>query len=43
MRGLDDITDSMGVSLSKLRQMVTAAMKLKDSCSLDEMTNLDCI
>ena len=22
MRGLDDITDSMGVSLSKLRQMV---------------------
>ena len=31
MRWLDVITDSMGVSLSELKQMVTAAIKLKDS------------
>ena len=36
MRWLDVITDSMGVSLSELKQMVTAAMKLRDTYSLEE-------
>ena len=35
MRWLDGITDLMDVSLSELQQMVTAAMKLKDACSLE--------
>ena len=33
---VDGITDLMDMSLSKLQQMVTAAMKLKDACSLEE-------
>ena len=33
---LDSIPDSMDMSLSKLQQMVTAAMKLKDACLLEE-------
>ena len=32
----DGITDSMDVSLSELREMVIAAMKLRDTYSLDE-------
>ena len=36
MRRLDSLTDSMDVSLSELRKMVTAAMKLKDAYSLEE-------
>ena len=37
MRLLDGITDSMDVSLSELREMVMAAMKLKDAYSLEEL------
>ena len=36
MRWLDSIMDSVDVSLSELRQMVIAAMKLKDAYSLEE-------
>ena len=45
MRQLDGITDSMDMSLSKLQQMVTAIMKLKECLLLKRkaMTNLDSI
>ena len=36
MRWLDGIMDLMDVNLSELREMVMAAMKLKDTCSLEE-------
>ena len=36
MRWLDSITDSVDMSLWKLQQMVTATIKLKDTCSLEE-------
>ena len=35
MRSLDGIMDSMDMGLNKFWQIVTAAMKLKDACSLE--------
>ena len=35
MRWLDGITDLMDISLSELREMVIAAIKLKDAYSLE--------
>ena len=36
MSWLDGIMDSMDVSLSEHQEMVMAAMRLKDACSLEE-------